>query len=52
MFDTYLFMLTASPVDRDSRIYELHFCRPVRPTSNECLGYDTKQSDGEALVMT
>ena len=26
-------------------------CRGVRPTPNECSGYDTKQSDGEVPVM-
>ena len=29
---------------------ELNYLR-VRPSSNECPGYDTKQSDGEAPVM-
>ena len=30
--------------------HQLHLCRGVRP-SNECPGYDTKQSDGEVWVM-
>ena len=30
----------------------LHLCRGVRhPRSNECPGYDTKQSDGKVAVM-
>ena len=33
-------------------IHRLLLCRGVRPSPlNECPGYDTKQSDGEALVM-
>ena len=32
------------------RIHWLHLCRGVR-LPNECSGYDTKQSDGEASVM-
>ena len=37
----------------DYRIYRLHLCRGVRRSTltNECLGYDTKQSDGEVPVM-
>ena len=38
------------PVDWDCRIHQLHLCRRVR-LPNECPGYDTKQSDGEAPVM-
>ena len=30
---------------------DLNLCRGVIPTPNECLGYDTKQSDGEVPVM-
>ena len=33
------------------RINRLLLCRGVRPTINECPGYDTKQSDGEVPVM-
>ena len=33
------------------RIHQLHLCRGVRALFNECPGYDTKQSDGEVLVM-
>ena len=30
----------------------MHLCRGVRrPPSNECPGYDTKQSDGKVTVM-
>ena len=31
--------------------YILHLCRGVRPSSNECPGYDTKQSNSEVPVM-
>ena len=33
------------------RILQLHLCRGVRPTPNECPDIDTKQSDGEVPVM-
>ena len=33
------------------RIQRLHLCRWVRPPLNECLGYSTKQSEGEVPVM-
>ena len=39
------------PVSWGSRIHQLHLCRGVRPSPNECLGYDTKQSDGKVPVM-
>ena len=29
----------------------VHLCKGVRPSTNECPGYDTKQSDGEVPVM-
>ena len=29
----------------------LHLCRGVRPSPNECPGYDTKQSDGEVSAV-
>ena len=38
------------PVGWGCRIHRLHHCRGVMP-SNECRGYDTKQSDGEVPVM-
>ena len=38
------------PVGWGYRIHWLHLCKAVRPP-NECPGYDTKQSDGEATVM-
>ena len=38
------------PVDWGCRLHRLHLCRGVRPL-NECPGYDTKQFDGEVLVM-
>ena len=31
-------------------IHQLHLCKELR-LPNECLGYDDKQSDGEALVI-
>ena len=38
-----------SSVDWGCRIHWLHLCRGVRlPPLNECHGYDTKQTDGEA----
>ena len=42
-----------SPVSWDCRIHQLHLCRCVRPLPipNECPGYDTKTSDGEAPVL-
>ena len=39
------------PVGWGCRIHRLLFCSGVRPPSNECLEYDTKQSDGEGPVM-
>ena len=35
----------------DCRIPQLRLCRGVGLASNECPGYDTKQSDGETPVM-
>ena len=35
------------PVGWGYRIHRLLLCRGVRPSPNECPGYDTKQSDGE-----
>ena len=40
------------PVGCGYRIHQLLLCREIRPPpTNEYLGYDTKQSDGEAPVM-
>ena len=39
------------PVGWGSRIHWVHLCRGVRPLPNECPGYDTKQSDGEAPAV-
>ena len=40
------------PIGWGCRIHWLLLCRGVRPPSrNECPAYDTKQSDGEVLVM-
>ena len=41
---------TFSPVGWGFRIHQLHLFRGVRPSPNECLDYDIKQSDGEAPV--
>ena len=38
------------PVGWGCRIHRLLLCRGVR-LPNECLGYDTKQSDGEVPIM-
>ena len=40
-----------SPIGWGHRIYQLHFCRGVSPTSTTCPGYDIKQSNGEALAL-
>ena len=42
--------ISTHPIGRGCRIYWLHLCREVRPHS-ECLGYDTKLSNGEAPVL-
>ena len=53
----YIYMLrldaymSISPVGWDCRIHRLLLCRVVRPYSNECPGYDTKQSDNEVPVI-
>ena len=40
------------PVSWGCKIHQLLLCRRARtPPPNECLGYDTKQSDGEVSVM-
>ena len=45
-------MLLTYPVGWCCRIHRLLLCRGVRPPPpNECPGYDTKQSDGEAPVI-
>ena len=45
-------LLLPCPVGWGCRIHWLHFCTGVRSLlSNECLGYDTKQSYGEVPVM-
>ena len=38
-----------SRVGWGNRIHQLHLCRGVH--ANECLGYDTKQLNGEASIM-
>ena len=57
----YLFILSktnnlntilCSPIGWGGRIHRLHLCRGLKhPPLNECPVYDTKQSDGEVLVM-
>ena len=42
--------ITGCPVGWDSRIYRLLLCRGVR-LPNERPAYESKQSDGEVLVM-
>ena len=39
------------PVGWGCRIYRLLLCRGVRPPTNECPVYDTKQSDGEVPAI-
>ena len=48
---SFLACIGCCPVDWDCRIHRLHLCRGVRPPTNECPGYDTKQSDGEVPVI-
>ena len=43
--------LNMYPVSWGCRLHRLLLCGRVRPPTNRCLGYDTKQSDGEVLVM-
>ena len=43
--------MSISTVGCDCRIHRWHLCSKVRPFHNECPIYDTKQSDGEALVL-
>ncbi len=38
------------PSQLDCTIHRLNLCSEVRPTPNKCPEYDTKQSDGEALL--
>ena len=38
------------PVGWECRVHRLHLCKGVR-LPNECPGYNTKQSDGEASVI-
>ena len=44
------YLILTCPVGWKSRIHQLLLCRGMTPP-NECPGYDTKQSDGEAPVM-
>ena len=43
--------LRVSPVSWGCRIHQLHLCRGIRHPTNACPRYDTKQSDGEVLVI-
>ena len=49
-YNCKLFVLSC-PVGWGCRIKQLHLCKGVRPTPNECPGYDIKQSDAEVPVM-
>ena len=40
----------SDPINWGCRIRQLHLCSGVRPPPNECPGYHTKPSDGEAPV--
>ena len=48
---SFVTILKACPVGWGCRIHRLLLCRGVRPPHNECPGFDTKQSDGEAPAM-
>ena len=48
---SYLIQIICYQVGWDCRIHWLLFCRGVRTPTNECPGYDTKQSEGKAPVM-
>ena len=39
------------PVSSSCRLFRLLLCGGVRPPPNECLRYDTNQSDGENPVI-
>ena len=45
------FSYISSSVGWGCRIHQLHLCRGIRLPLNKCLGYDLKQSDGEAPVL-
>ena len=49
ILETYHFM--NCPVGQGWRIHRLLLYRGIWPLLNECLGLDTKQSDGEVSVM-
>ena len=51
VFDSNIWShMSVIPVSWGCRIHRLYLCRGLRPP-NECLGYDTKQSDDEVSVM-
>ena len=51
-FQVFLSNTNNCPVGWGCRIHWLHLCRCMNPhPTNECTGYDTKQSDGEVPVM-
>ena len=39
------------PVGSGCRIHRLLHCGGIRQSTNECPGYNTKQSDGKVLVI-
>ena len=41
----------SNPVGKGCRIHQLYLCRGVKPHPNECAGYETKPSEGEAPVL-
>ena len=48
---TLYFLSVCYTVGWGCRIHRLLLCRGVAPPSNECPGYDTKQSDGEVPAI-
>ena len=43
--------LELGPVGWVCKMHQLLLCREIRPSPNECPGYDTKQPGGEVPVM-
>ena len=39
------------PVNESCRICQVHLSRGIRPLYNDCSGYDSELSDGEAPVL-
>ena len=51
LFNLQMVPYQVCPVGWGCKIHRLHLCRRARPASNECPGYDIKQSDDEVPVM-